>query len=932
MKANDAFLQAVAVSKRFTKESLLGGGALVGKNVTISKIKPIPGGNQVTFSYALDDGQARTSTLDVMDGKDGTPGTNGIDGEDGADGQDGNGILDISKIKTEGLVDTYRISFTDGTYYDYEVENGQQGIQGIPGQQGKDGVEGKQGVQGIQGERGRDGYPFLIYKEYSNVSDFSTSDFPEIGLMFMINDGVSSLFPVYRYTGDEEEPYSYVTSLSGSEPIKGDKGDTGAQGEQGIPGQDGKDGITYVPKIGEVNTLPPEESASASVDVNTGDSSATFNFSIPRGKEGEQGIPGQNGEAPHIGDNDHWFVGDNDTGVPATGPPGEKGKDGKSISGIRIDEESNMIVSFSDGTESNIGKLNIPAEITVDSALDPTSENPVQNRAIAARISEVVSDISTAGDEQKLYTDTKIGELVNGAPETLDTIKEVADAIQENETVVDALNAAIGNKVDKVAGKGLSENDFTTEQMNKLAEIQAGAEANVQPDWNVTDTDSDAFIKNKPGIPPPVTVDTEMSETSTNPVQNKAITAYINKLHGNALHGFEINQAESDPGGMITYIEDSVGRSPAYMDYANDRFDYGGWGSEWFIRNLKPCMLNYDGTVAYELDKNDYTKKKDGTASDVANENFAGNAMVGMPKVYWKISKKSDDVAQVYLCDKNMDGTFKCWSHIDNNGNEIPYCYIPAYEGMPISGVLRSLSGKSAEFFTGASVLDVTELAKKNNKDINAIWNAEVFCDRMLITLLSLLIGKSTDSQSVFGKGKVNFSSSIPTGTMDKKGLFWGEQNGASGVKIFGAEHPWGNRGRLFLGYLLGSGLNQRVKLTYGRSDGTTSDGYTSLSQNYIEIPGTAISGARGGFISKMVFDERGIFQSSRQGSESTYYTDDSWPSTTAVNNPVFFGAHASSGNRGGIFETTSIYALSQKVDASPSGCCASLSCKPLSN
>ena len=41
----------------------------------------------------------------------------------------------------------------------------------------------------------------------------------------------------------------------------------------------------------------------------------------------------------------------------------------------------------------------------------------------------------------------KISDLIGGAPETLDTLKEIADAIAENETIVDALNEAIGKKV-----------------------------------------------------------------------------------------------------------------------------------------------------------------------------------------------------------------------------------------------------------------------------------------------------------------------------------------------------------------------------------------------------------------------------------------------------------------------------------------------------
>lgn len=69
-----------------------------------------------------------------------------------------------------------------------------------------------------------------------------------------------------------------------------------------------------------------------------------------------------------------------------------------------------------------------------------------------------------------------------------------------------SLDTALGNKVDKVSGKGLSTNDFTTALKNKLDALPTtfaptNAEANVQADWNVTDSSSDAFIKNKPTIP-----------------------------------------------------------------------------------------------------------------------------------------------------------------------------------------------------------------------------------------------------------------------------------------------------------------------------------------------------------------------------------------------------------------------------------------------
>lgn len=114
----------------------------------------------------------------------------------------------------------------------------------------------------------------------------------------------------------------------------------------------------------------------------------------------------------------------------------------------------------------------------------------------------LLSDIpDVSGFAKTTDVNTAIANLVNSAPETLNTLGEIAEALQENETLVETLNSSIGNKVDKVSGKGLSTNDYTTTEKNKLSGIASGAEVNVQSDWNVTDTSSDAFIKNKPTIP-----------------------------------------------------------------------------------------------------------------------------------------------------------------------------------------------------------------------------------------------------------------------------------------------------------------------------------------------------------------------------------------------------------------------------------------------
>ena len=56
-----------------------------------------------------------------------------------------------------------------------------------------------------------------------------------------------------------------------------------------------------------------------------------------------------------------------------------------------------------------------------------------------------------------------------------------------------------------------------------------------QADWGETDSTKVSYIKNKPTIPSAVTVDDEMSGTSTNPVQNKVVMTYVsNQVTGAA--------------------------------------------------------------------------------------------------------------------------------------------------------------------------------------------------------------------------------------------------------------------------------------------------------------------------------------------------------------------------------------------------------------
>ena len=107
---------------------------------------------------------------------------------------------------------------------------------------------------------------------------------------------------------------------------------------------------------------------------------------------------------------------------------------------------------------------------------------------------ETDGKISTAVSAEAQARDTAIANAISAvkdsAPEAFDTLKEIADWIGDDQSGAAAMAAQISshssqlsqlsqNKVDKVAGKGLSTNDYTTDEKTKLGGVEAGAKDNV---------------------------------------------------------------------------------------------------------------------------------------------------------------------------------------------------------------------------------------------------------------------------------------------------------------------------------------------------------------------------------------------------------------------------------------------------------------------
>lgn len=374
----------------------------------------------------------------------------------------------------------------------------------------------------------------------------------------------------------------------------------------------------------------------------------------------------------------------------------------------------------------------------------------------------------------------------------------------------------------------------------------------------------------------------------------KGFSDAIDAIWNTKVYGFRIDSSESDPSAAVTYLAAAIGATPAHMDYANSVFDYGSWKDTFFMP--RPCMLKYDGTVDYYLDPNDYSKKEDGTASDVSDDTYPGNAMMEWGRdgkqIWYKIVPDTNDdtCANIYIADHQADEDFHAWSFINNQGELVDHFYTSIYEGsIDSNGKLRSISGKAnTELCSGRIASDNVDSAELNNPSTDKLWYVGVYSDRILIDILLILIGKSLNTQSVFGYGiggkTSSISSTLSTGTLDDKGLFFGYNNSDHAVKVFGMENWWGNIFKRAAGSVVTDDRIHKYKMTYGTQDGSTCTGYVTTlpSADYdgylvgkpVVNPPSGYTGL-GRYITKQSFTTNDFYSSEcENGSASTYWCD----------------------------------------------------------
>lgn len=315
-------------------------------------------------------------------------------------------------------------------------EKGETGPKGDKGDTGEKGATGERGPQGLQGERGLQG------------------DRGEKG-----EQGIQG--PVGPKGEQGEQGIQGIQGPQGEPGPQGPKGDTGSglniKGELDSESQLPQEGVSgdawliagnlYV-YVGENGNVESNTKWS-----NVGSIQGPAGPQGPVGPKGEQGEPGPKGEPGA----------DGAPGIQGPkGDPGQKGEKGDPGSDASVTKQNVEAVLTGDITSHNhdsryISKSNT-STYTPTADYHPATKKYVDDTVAAVDVTEQIS-----GKADKTYVDSK-----------LDT------------------------KVDKISNKQLSTEDYTTEDKTKLAGIAAGAEVNVNADWNAES--GDAQILNKPTI------------------------------------------------------------------------------------------------------------------------------------------------------------------------------------------------------------------------------------------------------------------------------------------------------------------------------------------------------------------------------------------------------------------------------------------------
>lgn len=228
----------------------------------------------------------------------------------------------------------------------------------------------------------------------------------------------------------------------------------------------------------------------------------------------------------------------------------EKPGDSLNFVDIRLDKET---ASLADLLKLYVTKNDVDSEYRLYGE---------HNKPTASDVgADVFGSAANALTDSKSYTDTKIADLINGAPATLDTLSEIATAMADNEDVVETLESAIGNKVSKsgdtMTGSlvidGTAAFDGTSESIPNMQVTHSGYEGIVR----LSSTGNVQLVKSTNGTDKAYLTLTDNGPVFSKPLKpNSGGTGLTKVTAGNFVVGNGSNAlVEKTPAEVLAAIE-----------------------------------------------------------------------------------------------------------------------------------------------------------------------------------------------------------------------------------------------------------------------------------------------------------------------------------------------------------------------------------------
>ena len=477
-------------------------------------------------------------------------------------------------------------------------EKGEQGAKGDTGATGAKGERGEQGPQGLQGAKGEKGEKGDAFK----YTDFTAAQLAALkgpqgdrGLQGERGEtGPRGATGPQGAKGDKGDAFTYADftqeQLAGLKGPQGDKGLQGLQGErgerglqglQGIQGVKGDTGTPATVRIGTVETGAAGTSASV---TNSGTASAAvFDFIIPKGDkgatgdrgpqglQGAQGLRGEKGEKGDQGtgvtikgkydslsalmaahptgkDGDAYMVGVNLYAWSGTewidcgniqGAKGERGEQGpQGLQGAKGEKgekgEKGDAFTYNDFTEEQLARLKGAKGDKGD--VGPQGLRGEKGEQGVKGEQGLKGDTGPKGEtgEQGAKGDTgtpatiKVGTVKTGAAGTSVTVSNSGTA-----------SAAVFDFVIPRGDKGDTGPQGLQGIQGATGATGPQGERGPQGLQGAQGLRGEKGDKGEQGAGSIVAVDSELSSTSTNPVQNKVVKAAIDTVKKNMSQGFQ---------------------------------------------------------------------------------------------------------------------------------------------------------------------------------------------------------------------------------------------------------------------------------------------------------------------------------------------------------------------------------------------------------